>query len=55
MKNEYYKPRDLGEANTLEKIVYGVLNQEAMAMDSAYVDDVNRHKEYFRDYFILLL
>lgn len=41
LKNEYFKPRDLGVGDTLERIVSGVLNQEAMAMDTAYVDDVN--------------
>lgn len=41
LKNEYYKPRDLGATDVMEKIVSAVLNQEAMAMDSDYVDDVS--------------
>lgn len=40
IKNEYYKPRSLGTDNELDVIMDAILNQNSMAMDSAYVDDV---------------
>lgn len=43
IKNEYYKPRSLGTNNELDVIMDAILNQNAMAMDSAYVDDVRIH------------
>lgn len=42
IKNEYYKPRNLGTNNELDVIMDAILTQNSMAMDSAYVDDVRR-------------
>lgn len=44
LKNEFYKPRDLGRANELDRIQAAILQQNAMAMDSGYVDDVTRYR-----------
>lgn len=40
LKEEYYKPRDLGEYDELENIIDAILKQKAMAMDTGYVADV---------------
>lgn len=41
LKEEYYKPRDLGEDEELENILDAILKQKAMAMDTGYVADVS--------------
>lgn len=41
LKEEYYKPRDLGEDDELENIIDAILKQKAMAMDTGYVADVS--------------
>lgn len=46
LKDEFYKPRDLGEDDELENIVDAVLKQKSMAMDTGYVDDVAKY--YYR-------
>lgn len=52
IKNEFYKPRSLGTNNELDVIMEAILNQNSMAMDSAYVDDVCMHVQ--NDLFFLL-
>lgn len=42
LKEEYYKPRDLGEDEKLENILDAILKQKAMAMDTGYVADVSK-------------
>lgn len=44
LKNEFYKPRNLARSNELDRIVAAILRQNAMAMDSGYVDDVTRYR-----------
>ncbi|KAJ6637386.1 Peroxidase [Pseudolycoriella hygida] len=48
IKNEYYKPRSLGTNNELDVIMDAILNQNSMAMDSAYVDDVAKYMYRFQ-------
>lgn len=40
LKDLAFKPINLEEGDNVEKIMAALLNQEAMAMDSGYVDDV---------------
>lgn len=40
LKDVFYNPRNLGKDNELERTMMAILNQNAMAMDSGYVDDV---------------
>lgn len=44
IKNEFSKPRNLGLNYELEIIMDAVLKQNAMAMDSGYVDDITKYR-----------
>lgn len=49
LKDEYYKPRNLGEGDELENIVDAILKQKAMAMDAGYVADVAKNFYQFKN------
>jgi len=40
LEDVYYKPKDLGKPGVLESIQIAIIEQNSMAMDSSYVDDV---------------
>lgn len=49
LKDEYYKPRDLGEDDELEIILDAILKQKAMAMDTGYVADLVKFMYRFKN------
>lgn len=42
VQQEFYRPRNLGANGTLDRMVAAIVREPAMAMDSAYVEDVSK-------------
>lgn len=43
LEDVFYKPKDLSKFNLFDRLMNSILNQNAMSMDSNYVDDLSLH------------